>query len=51
MSDTPQTFILTQDLRNLLVQEISILKKQNVLLQQSAREQQTIAAAANEELF
>lgn len=51
MSDVAQSYILTQDLRDLLVQEISALKKQNVVLEQSAREQQTVAAAVNEDLF
>ncbi|PSM48122.1 nucleotide exchange factor GrpE [Chroococcidiopsis sp. CCALA 051] len=51
MSDAVQSYILTQDLRDLLAQEISTLKKQNILLQQSVREQKTIAAAVNEELF
>lgn len=51
MSDAAQSYILTQDLRDLLVREISALKKQNVVLEQSAREQQTIVAAANEALF
>jgi len=47
----PQTYILTQELRDLLAQEISTLKKRNVVLQQSTREQKTLAAAANEDLF
>jgi molecular chaperone GrpE len=51
MSDAVQSYILTQDLRDLLAQEISTLKKQNILLQQSVREQKTIAAVVNEELF
>lgn len=51
MSDAPQTYILNQELRDLLVQEIGTLKKQNVSLQQSLREQQTEAAAATEDLF
>lgn len=51
MSNTPQTYILTQELRDLLVQEIGTLKKQSVSLQQSLREQQTGAAAATEDLI
>lgn len=51
MTNVSQTYILTQDFRDSIVQEISTLKKQNVVLQQSAREQQTLAAAANEDLF
>lgn len=51
MSNAPQTYILSQELRDLLVQEIGTLKKQNVLLQQSLREQQTQAAATTEDLF
>lgn len=51
MSDAPQTYSLTQELRDLLVQEIGTLKKQNVSLQQSLREQQNVAAAATEDIF
>lgn len=51
MSDQAQTYILSQELRDFLVQEIGLLKKQDVLHQQSLREQQTQAAAAKEELF
>ena len=51
MTNVSQAYMLTQDFRDLLVQEISTLKKQNVVLQQSAREQQTLVAAANEDLF
>jgi len=51
VSDAPQTYVLSQELRDLVVQEIGTLKQQNVLLQQSLREQQTQAAAATEDLF
>jgi molecular chaperone GrpE len=51
VSDAPQTYIITQEMRDLLVQEIGTLKQQKVSLQQSLREQQTQAAAATEDLF
>jgi molecular chaperone GrpE len=51
VSDAPQTYSLTQELRDLLVQEIGTLKKQNVSLQQSLREQQNVAAATTEDIF
>lgn len=51
MSNKPQTYVLSQELRDLLVQEIETSKKQNVLLEQSLREQQTQAAGATEDLF
>ena len=51
MSNAPQTYDITPELRDLLLQEIGTLKKQDVLLQQSLREQETQAAAATEALF
>lgn len=51
MSNAPQTYGITPELRDLLLQEIGTLKKQDVLLQQSLREQETQAAAATEDLF
>lgn len=51
MSNAPQTYLLSQELRDLLMQEVGTLQKQNVSLQQSLREQQNQAAAASEDLF
>lgn len=51
MSDTPQTYVLSQELCDLLVQEIGTMKQQKVSLEQSLREQQTQAAATTEDLF
>lgn len=51
MSSTIQNFTVSQELRDLLVQELGSLKKQNVSLQQSLREQQTQASAESEDLF
>ena len=51
MSNPPQTYVLDQKLRDLLLQEFGTLKKQNVSFEQSLREQQTQAAAATEALF
>lgn len=47
MSDS----ILSQDKRELFIREFSHLQKENVLLQQSLREQQTQTAAHTEDLF
>ncbi|MFQ4144147.1 nucleotide exchange factor GrpE [Chlorogloeopsis sp. ULAP02] len=51
MSDTSQNYILSQNTRDLTLQKIRTLEKQNVLLQQSLREQQTQSAASAEDLF
>lgn len=51
MSNTIQNFTISQELRDLLVQELGSLSKQNVSLQQSLREQQTQASAESEDLF
>ncbi|WP_427158417.1 nucleotide exchange factor GrpE [Aliinostoc sp. HNIBRCY26] len=44
-------YLLTQEQRDLLIQEFSNLQKQNIVLQQSLREQQTKATANSEDLF
>lgn len=51
MSDAPQTYVLSQELRDLLVQKIGTMEQQKVSLEQCLREQQTQAAAATEDLF
>ncbi len=51
MSDAPQTYILSQESRDVLVQQISSFQKEIVSLQQSVREQQNCAAATLEDLF
>ncbi|MDJ0678144.1 MAG: nucleotide exchange factor GrpE [Calothrix sp. MO_167.B42] len=51
MSKTKKNYILNQEKRKLLLQKIPALQKQNVLLEQSLREQQTQSAASSEELF
>lgn len=51
MSDSPQTYLLSQELRDLLTQKLGNLQKENVLLQQSLREQQTQIASNTEDLF
>lgn len=51
MSDHSQTYSINQEQRDLLLQTISSFQKQEVLLQQSLREQQTQAAATTEELL
>lgn len=51
MSNAPQTYVLKQEERDQLQQELKTFYKERVLLQQSLREQQTQAAAATEDLF
>jgi molecular chaperone GrpE len=51
VSDVTSSYILTPELRDLIVDKIGSLQKENTLLQQSLREQQTQATAQNEELF
>ncbi|MBD2777209.1 nucleotide exchange factor GrpE [Iningainema tapete] len=51
MSNVSQTYIISSELRDLLVQQISSFQKQNVLLQQSLREEQTQSEASLEDLF
>ncbi|MBD2626769.1 nucleotide exchange factor GrpE [Trichormus variabilis] len=51
MSELPPTYPLSQELRDLLIQKLGILGKENVVLQQSLREQKTQTAAQTEDLF
>jgi len=51
MSKTEQNYIINQEYRELLLQKFTSIQKQNVLLEQSLREQQTQSAASNEDLF
>lgn len=51
MSDNSQAYTINQEQRDLLLQTIASFQKQEVLLQQSLREQQTQAAATAEELL
>jgi molecular chaperone GrpE len=46
-----QHYLLTQEKRDLLIQEIGSIKKENIVLEQSLREQQTQTAAKTEDLF
>ncbi len=51
MSDVSQTYVLRQEERDLLQQELKTFYKERVLLQQALREQRTQVAAATEDLF
>lgn len=51
MSKTSQNYILSQEDRNLLLEKIATLEKNNMLLKQSLREQETKSAASSEDLF
>ncbi len=51
MSNQSPSYILTQEQRNLIAEELGNLKQENVRLQQSLREQQNQAAATTEDLF
>ncbi|MBW4645229.1 MAG: nucleotide exchange factor GrpE [Goleter apudmare HA4340-LM2] len=51
MSNSSQTYNLSQELRDLLIQKLGTLQKENVELQQSLREQQTQTIANIEDLF
>lgn len=51
MSELPPIYPLSQELRNLVIQKLGILGKENVVLQQSLREQKTQTAAQTEDLF
>jgi molecular chaperone GrpE len=51
VSELPPTYPLSQELRDLLIQKLGILEKENVVLQQSLREQKTQTAAQTEDLF
>jgi molecular chaperone GrpE len=51
VSNTSKSFIISQELCNSLSQELGTLKRENTLLKQSLREQQTQAVATCEDLF
>ena len=51
MSDSFPKYLISLELRNLLVQKLSTLEKDNVSLQKSLKEQQTQTAAQTEDLF
>lgn len=51
MSDLNPTYFINQELRNLLIQKLGNLERENVVLQQSLREQQTKKTAETEDLF
>ncbi|MBD2293504.1 nucleotide exchange factor GrpE [Anabaena sphaerica FACHB-251] len=51
MSDLPQNYFINQELRDLLIQKLGILEKENVVLQQSLREQEIQSTAQTEDLF
>jgi molecular chaperone GrpE len=51
VSDLNPTYLINQKLRDLLIKEISEIKKEKVVLQQLLREQQTQTAAQTEDLF
>ncbi|PLZ91854.1 nucleotide exchange factor GrpE [Fischerella muscicola CCMEE 5323] len=51
MSNTSQNYILSQELRDSVIQKIGNLQKQNISLQQSLREQQSQSTASTEDLF
>ncbi|MBD2196026.1 MULTISPECIES: nucleotide exchange factor GrpE [Calothrix] len=44
-------YLITQEKRDLLISEIGTIQKENILLQQSLREQQTQTVAKTEDLF
>lgn len=44
-------YLITQEKRDLLIREIGTIQKENILLQQSLREQQTQITAKTEDLF
>jgi molecular chaperone GrpE len=48
---TTKHYLLTQDKRDLLIQEIGSIQKENIVLEQSLREQQTQTSAKTEDLF
>ena len=50
MSDAPQSYILSLEERDRILEALKNLCKEKVLLQQSVREQQTQAASATEDL-
>jgi molecular chaperone GrpE len=51
VSDLNQTYLISQEMRDLLMQQIGEIKKENVLLQQSLREQKTKNTAETEDFF
>lgn len=51
MSRTSQNLILTQEYREQLIEKIGNLEKENMLLNQSLREQETKSVASSEDLF
>lgn len=51
MSKIPQTYIINQEQRDSITEELGKLKKQNIQLQQSLREQQAKSTAESEDLF
>jgi len=51
VSDLNPTYFISQELRDLLMHQIGEIKKENVVLQQSLREQKTQTAAETEDLF
>ncbi len=51
MSNLNPTYFINQELRDLLIQKLGSLQKENVVLQQSLREQQTKKTAGTEDLF
>lgn len=50
-SSSANQYILSQEVHDLLTEKLGTLHKENVVLQQSLREQQTQAAANTEDLF
>ncbi|WP_353928983.1 nucleotide exchange factor GrpE [Okeanomitos corallinicola TIOX110] len=51
MSELNSNYVISQEMRDLLMQEIGDIKKENVLLQQSLREQQTQNTSETEDFF
>jgi molecular chaperone GrpE len=51
VSDSSPKYLISLELRNLLVQKLSTLEKDNVSLQKSLKEQQTQTTAQTEDLF
>ncbi|MGB7379390.1 MAG: nucleotide exchange factor GrpE [Rivularia sp. (in: cyanobacteria)] len=51
MSKTSQNLILNQENREQLINKLSTLEKENMLLKQSLREQETKSAASSEDLY
>ncbi|BAY64540.1 hypothetical protein NIES22_46390 [Calothrix brevissima NIES-22] len=51
VSANTNQYLITQEKRDLLISKIGTIQKENILLQQSLREQQTQNAAKTEDLF